>query len=67
VGNVSLAGGLIHGGNTTMIDSQTLIKGGDTTLELSLNDGAASTYDCELVGTGGLIGGRDATLLFLAG
>ncbi len=50
-----------------MIDSQTLIKGGDTTLELSLNDGAASTYDCELVGTGGLIGGRDATLLFLAG
>jgi hypothetical protein len=33
--NVSSAGGLIHSGNTTMIDLETMIKGGDTMLDLS--------------------------------
>jgi hypothetical protein len=51
-----------------MIDSETMIKGGNTMLDLSpLDDGAASTYDCELGGAGRLINGRDATLLLLAG
>jgi hypothetical protein len=35
LGNVSLAGGLIHGRNTTMIDLETMIKGGNMTLDLS--------------------------------
>ena len=32
---MSLAGGLIHGRNTTMVDSETMIKGGDKMLDLS--------------------------------
>jgi hypothetical protein len=32
---MSSAGGLIHSGNTTMVDSETMIKGGNTTLDLS--------------------------------
>jgi hypothetical protein len=32
---MSSAGGLIHGGNTTMIDLETMIKGGNKTLDLS--------------------------------
>ncbi len=35
LGNVSLAKGLIHGGKTAMIDLETMIKGGDTMLDLS--------------------------------
>jgi hypothetical protein len=32
---VSSAGGLIHSGNTTMVDLETMIKGDDMTLDLS--------------------------------
>jgi hypothetical protein len=32
---MSSAGELIHGGNTTMIDLETMIKSGNTTLDLS--------------------------------
>jgi hypothetical protein len=34
LGDVSLAGGLIHGRNTTMIDLETMIKGGNMMLDL---------------------------------
>jgi hypothetical protein len=36
MGNVSSEEGLIHGRNTTMIDLETMIKGGDRTLDLSI-------------------------------
>jgi hypothetical protein len=32
---MSLAGGLIHSGNTTMIDLETMIKGGNMTLDFT--------------------------------
>ncbi len=64
---MSSAGGLIHGRNTTMVDSETMIKGGDMTLDLSAGLGVASTYDWEVAGACGLIDGRDATLLLWAG
>ncbi len=64
---MSSVGGLIHGGNTTMADSETMIKGGNMMLDLLLDNGATSTYDWELAGVCRLINGRDATLLLLAG
>jgi hypothetical protein len=64
---MSSVGGLIHDKNTTMIDLETMIKGGDTMLDLSLDDGAASTYNCKLAGVGRLIDSRVAMLLLLAG
>jgi hypothetical protein len=35
LGDMSSAGGLIDSGNTTMIDSERIIKGGNMTLDLS--------------------------------
>ncbi len=78
---MSSAGGLIHGGNTTMIDSETMIKGSNTMLESAgmdrLIDGSNTILFLGMIdggnmmlllsGMGGLIDGRDTTLLLSAG
>jgi hypothetical protein len=48
-----------------MVDSETMA--GTRRLISLLDNGVASTYDWELVGACGLIYGRDAMLLLLAG